>query len=155
MGHMDTYMGHGPLHVFRLILHGALPKYYWGQLSLIMLIRRSTGCFKWYFWIFEHLAKCANGQCHWCSDASQSGLCIHNTLTSWHLFDNLTSYWLLAKLKPPQPVTGRGVSLALSHRRTFLRVATLQLIPNSLCFPCAVAIFPVFFCRQKIKYFNL
>ena len=25
----------------------------------------------------------------------------------------------------------------------FYRVATLQLIPNSLCFPCALAIFPV------------
>ena len=25
----------------------------------------------------------------------------------------------------------------------------------SLCFPCALAIFPVFFCQQKIKYLNL
>ena len=31
------------------------------------------------------------------------------------------------------------------------RVATLQLIPNSLCFPCALAIFPVFFLSTKNK----
>ena len=108
MGQMGTYMVHVPLHVFRPIMHGTLPKWYWGLLSLIMLIRRSTGCFKWYFWIFEHLAKCTNGhcQCHWCSDVSRSGLCIHNTLTISYLFDNLTSFWHLFKLKPPQPVTG-------------------------------------------------
>ena len=39
------------------------------------------------------------------------------------------------------------------------RVATLELIPNSLCFPrvfpCALAIFPVFLSQQTIKYFNL
>ena len=32
------------------------------------------------------------------------------------------------------------------HLQDSFRVATLQLIPNSLCFPCALAIFPVFFC---------
>ena len=110
---LDTYVVHVPLHVFWLILHGTLPKCYWGLLSLIMFIRRSTGCFKWYFWIFEHLAKCTNGncQCHWCSDVCRLGLCIHNTLTIWHLFDNLTSFWHLFKLKPPQPVTGLFCSL--------------------------------------------
>ena len=89
MGHMNTYMVHVPLHVFWLILHGTLPKCYWGLLSLIMLIRRSTWCFKWYFWIFEHLAKCTNGHCRclWCSDVSQSGLCTHNT------YYNFTSIW--------------------------------------------------------------
>ena len=94
MGHMDTYMVHVPLHVFWLILHGTLPKCYWGLLSLIMLIRRSTGCFKWYFWIFEHLSKCTNGhcQCLWCFDVLQSGLCTHNTFTISHLFDILTSF---------------------------------------------------------------
>ena len=98
MGHMGTYMVHVSLHVFWLILHGTFPKCYWGLLSL-MLIRRSTRCFKWYFWIFEHLAKCTNGQCHWCSDVSWSGLCIHNTLTISHLFN---IFFNLNHLSPSQ-----------------------------------------------------
>ena len=100
MGHMGTYMLHVPLHVFQLILHGILPKCYWGLLSLSMFIRRSTVCFKWYSWIFEHLAKCTNShcQCLWCSNVYWSGLCIHSTLTISHLFDILISNWKSKKI---------------------------------------------------------
>ena len=59
MGHMGTYMVHVPLHVSGLILHGALQTKFLGilyhKLSTFMVIRRSAGCFKCDFQIFEIL----------------------------------------------------------------------------------------------------
>ena len=121
MGHMGTYMVHVPLHVFRLIVHRTLPKCYWGLLSLIMLIWRSTGCFKWYFWIFEHLAKCTNGhcQCHWCSNVSRSG----QFTSIWHfdIFFNLNhlspsqGYFCISVYQVLKVPFLGGLSLHLNH----------------------------------------
>ena len=57
---MDAYMVHVPLHVSGLILHGAFQTKFLGilyhKLSTFMVIRRGTGSFKCYFWIFEQLS---------------------------------------------------------------------------------------------------
>ena len=59
MEHMGTYMVHVPLHVSGLILHGAFQTKFLGilyhKLSTFMVIRRSAGCFKCDFQIFEIL----------------------------------------------------------------------------------------------------
>ena len=56
MGHMGVYMVHVLLHVSGLILHGTFTTKFLGilyhKLSIIMLIRRSAGCFKCHYWIF-------------------------------------------------------------------------------------------------------
>ena len=59
MGHMGAYMVHVPLHVSGLILHGAFQTKFLGilyhKLSTFMVIRRSAGCLKCDFRIFEIL----------------------------------------------------------------------------------------------------